>query len=106
MKTKLMMIRMIKMILQILLSKNDRDGFHRGVVLKGCSGTWKSTAINAIQLNLLKSNEVIIPATTRKAATMIGGSTVYSLKGRLVLLLDSAYKPLNETNLRELQNLY
>jgi len=84
------------------------EGYHRGVVLKGRGGTGKSTVLNAIRSNLLQSpNQAIITATTGKAATMIGGSTIYSAqRGLAIPVSDKPYVPLQGNVLRELQNLY
>ena len=84
------------------------EGFHRGVVLKGRGGTGKSTVLNAVRSNLLQSHDqAIITATTGKAATMIGGSTIYSAQhGLAIPVSDKPYVPLQGNVLRDLQNLF
>ena len=52
--------------------------------MRGRGETGKSTCVNAVR-NTLGNNEEAVMATTGKAATVIGGSTVFSKKNGLAL---------------------
>ena len=60
-------------------STDGGPGFSRLIFLRGCGGTGKSHCVNAVRNSLDACQEAVM-ATTGKAATVIGGSTVFSKK--------------------------
>lgn len=59
------------------LNTNDCSLGH-GVVLKGRGGSGKYYAINTVKLLLSEENGCITTVTAGKAASLLGGSTVYN----------------------------
>ena len=96
-------------ILECKYGKSSTDGglgFSRLVFLRGRGGTGKSTCVNAVR-NMLAATEEVVMATTGKAATVIGGSTVFSKKNGLALPIGKTFNQLPAGPiLRRLQDKY
>ena len=85
-------------------STDGGKGLARCMLLLGHGGTGKWTAINAIRVQLQEEWEMVM-APTGKAATVIGGSTIFNHKHGLCLpIKDESFKKLPENDrLLELQ---
>ena len=93
-------------VMKYLLSTNDCS-LAQGVVLKGRGGSGKSYAINTVKSLLLEDNECVTTATTGKAASLLGGSTVYNSSRGLALPVGKhKLKELKGQVLKRLQDVY
>ena len=84
-------------------STDGGDGFSRCILLRGRGGTGKSHTINSIRSQLQPCEQRTF-APTGKAATIIGGSTIYNAKSGLALPIGrTAFKPLQGRVLQSIQ---
>jgi hypothetical protein len=100
-------------ILTTILGYNEGEsctdggsGFSRLIFLRGQGGTGKSTCVNAVRAQLDPMHEAVI-ATTGKAATVVGGSTVFNKKNGLALPVKAEFSHLQQgPSLIRLQQKY